>query len=177
MRRAEHAALACLLLLTGCRRSPPPEPVEREVAVPSALERAALAAGVIADATRTSPVGLYQRPHEAGRDSLCLIPKEGARYAFGMEAIFGTEQYCKGHGAARRVGDKLILHFSGRSRCLIVARYEGDRIALPGVVDVKCADLCSERGSLEGVTFPRVSGDPAAALAVRNRDGEEMCGD
>jgi hypothetical protein len=177
MRRTEYAALASLLLLSGCHRSPLPEPVEKEVVASSALERAALAAGIIADASKISPVGLYQRPHEAGRDSLCLIPGEGARYGFGMEAIFGTEQYCKGHGTARRVGDKLILHFSGRSRCLIVARYDGDRIALPGVVDIKCADLCSERGSLEGVTFPRISSEPGMALAVRNRDGEEMCGE
>ncbi|HEX7784056.1 MAG TPA: hypothetical protein VF509_14720 [Sphingobium sp.] len=136
---------------------------------------AALKAGVIVDAAKVTVPGLYQRRHEAGRDTLCITPGNGVRYDFGLEAMFGPEEYCRGEGTARRVGDKLILHFSGRSQCLIVARYDGDRVAIPGVVDMKCAELCNDRASLEGVVFPRLPSGPRGPEDVRDRDGSKIC--
>lgn len=144
----------------------------------SGLERAAIETGVVADASRMSPIGLFARRHEAGRDALCLIP-DGAKpkhFAFGLETVFGSEEYCRGHGVARRAGDKLVLQFSGRTQCIIVADYEGDRVAMPGVADVKCADLCEGRGSLEGVSFPRLASDASSALAAKDRNGAALCG-
>jgi hypothetical protein len=182
MRRTSLALL--LLLLNGCERSPTPEeggaaqasaPSSAAGPSSSALERAALEAGLVTDASHISPVGLYQRSHEAGRDLLCMVPDKERKYRFGLEAIFGTEQSCRGGGTARRVGDKLILHFSGRSDCLVVAQYEGDRVALPGVLDVKCSNLCSARGSLEGVAFPRLSSDPGVARNARDKAGDRLC--
>jgi hypothetical protein len=182
MRTIERRIAAVLLILSlaACKRSEPsPQaaaPSTDRPAPPSALERAALEAGVIPDAAKLSPIGLYQRRHEAGRDSLCLVPGKDRRYRFALEAIFGTEQHCQGEGTARRVGtDKLILHFSGRPQCIVVAQYDGDRIALPGVLDINCAALCSDRGSLEGVAFPRLSNDLHEALAVRDQSGDAMC--
>lgn len=172
------ASLSLLLFLAACHR---PEASRNDdsandiVASPSALERAALNAGVITNSAKVSVSGLYQRRHEAGVDTLCVIPGKDRRYTFGMEAIFGTEQSCQGEGTARRAGDKLILHFSSRSQCIIVAQYDGDRVALPGVVDVKCADLCSGRGSLEGVTFPRLPFGPEAKRQTLDRDGGSIC--
>lgn len=168
-------SIAILVLLQGCQPPPAPETRQETPAATSALERAALEAGIVSDASRVSPVGLYQRRHEAGRDSLCLIPASDRKYRFGLEAIFGTEQQCRGSGTARRVGDKLILHFSGRANCLVVAHYEGDRIALPGVLDMKCASLCSSRGSLEGVAFPRLSSEERAARAALDRGQDRLC--
>lgn len=141
----------------------------------SGLERAAIDSGVIADTARLSPVGLYQRRHEAGRDALCVIPDKSGDFRFGMEAVFGKDQSCRGHGAARRAGDKLILRFSGADRCIIVSRYDGDQLSLPGVLDLACADLCEGRGSLEGVSFPRIAGDAATALRATDRDGRALC--
>ncbi|CAN5319671.1 hypothetical protein BH10PSE12_BH10PSE12_01170 [soil metagenome] len=172
-----RVSIALLLLLQGCQR--PLAPEERQdvpaTAPTSALERAALEAGIVSDTSHISPIGLYQRSHEAGRDLLCLVPGEGKRYRFGLEAIFGTEENCQGSGTARRVGDKLILHFSGHANCIVVAQYEGDRIALPGVLDLKCANLCSSRGSLEGVAFPRLSSDESAARAARDSSEDKLC--
>jgi len=173
-----RASLSLLLLLTGCHRSDASRNVggANDTVVPtSALERAALNAGVITDSAKVSVPGLYQRRHEAGVDTLCVAPGNDRRHDFGMEAIFGTEQYCRGEGTARRAGDKLILHFSGRSQCIIVAQYDGDRVALPGVVDVKCADLCSGRGSLEGVTFPRLPFGVESKQQMADRDGGPIC--
>jgi hypothetical protein len=169
-----------LLLLAACHRPDASrnDGGANDTVVPtSALERAALNAGVITNSAKVSVPGLYQRRHEAGVDTLCVAPGKDRRYDFGMEAVFGTAQYCRGGGTARRVGDKLILHFSGRSQCIIVAQYDGDRVALPGVVDVKCADLCIGRGSLEGVTFPRLPFGAEARKQVIDHDGGPICPD
>lgn len=175
MRRASLALL--FLLLNACQRSP----VGQDVApaptggAASRLERAAIESGAIADPAKVSPVGLFQRSHEAGRDALCVVPGRDGALRFGLEAVFGEEPACRGQGAARRAGDKLILSFKGGDRCIIVAQYDGDQVALPGVVDLACADLCEGRGSLEGVSFPRIASDAAAALRARDRSGDPLC--
>lgn len=168
-----------LLLLTACQRTEaPPAPSAPEAAAPSSgsgLEKAAIKAGVIADISRISPIGLYQRRHEAGRDLLCVAPDAKGELHFGMEAIFGVEEGCRGRGTARRAGDRLVLRFAGRPRCLIVAQYDGDRVAMPGVVDTACSRLCDRRGSFEGVSFPRIAGEAGAALRAEGRDGGALC--
>ncbi|MDO7833579.1 hypothetical protein Q4610_00830 [Sphingobium sp. HBC34] len=171
-----RASLTLLLFLAACQRAPANDG-GADAGVPmSGLERAAIDSGAIADASRISPVGLYQHSHEAGRDALCVIPGKDGQYRFGLEAVFGEEPSCRGHGVARRAGDKLILSFKGGDRCIIVAQYDGDQVALPGVVDMACADLCEGRGTLEGVSFPRIANDAATALRARDRGGDPLCG-
>lgn len=169
-------SLAALLLLAACQRggAPAPAPRENGIQTGSGLERAAIETGVIADASRVQAIGLYQRKHESGRDALCVIPAKNGDYRFGLEASFGEEQSCAGRGTARRAGDRLILSFA-RSACIVVAQYDGDQIALPGVVDQKCADVCKGRGSLEGVSFPRLTSDAASALQARDSAGDPLC--
>ncbi|HEX7876559.1 MAG TPA: hypothetical protein VF489_08240 [Sphingobium sp.] len=168
---------AVLLLLAACQRGDAPSSSSIDAGSSSAtgLERAAIDSGVIADAGRLSPVGLYQRSHESGRDALCIIPGKGGDFRFGAEATFGEKQSCRGDGTARRAGDKLILSFSGGDHCIVVAQYDGDQLSLPGVVDMKCADMCDGRGSLEGVSFPRITNDAASALRARDGEGEPLC--
>jgi hypothetical protein len=67
------------------------------------------------------------------------------------------------------------LKFSGAAPCIIVAQYDGDQLSLPGVLDLKCSALCDGRGSLEGVSFPRVGSDAASALRAQDRYGEPLC--
>lgn len=174
-----RTSLVALLLLAGCERSAAPSSGAVDAVVPSGsrLERAAIAAGVVADVSRVSPVGLYQQRHEAGRDILCIAPARNGELRFGAEAIFGAQERCRGHGTARRAGDKLILSFARSDKCIIVAQYDGDQIALPGVVDTKCDTLCDGRGSMEGVTFPRIAGDASAALKARDSEGGTLCDD
>lgn len=174
---SRHSATLILpILLCACQQAAQQDvsaPVQNGQA-PSGLERAAIESGVIADAGRISPVGLYQRRHEAGRDLLCVVADGPNKFRIGAEVEFGEGQTCKGRGTARRAGDKLILRFP-RAQCTIVATYEGDRVALPGVVDVHCADLCQNRASMEGVAFPRLAYDEKAALAARDRGGDGLC--
>lgn len=170
-------SLAALLLLAACQRGGAPAGGAPDAGAPSGsgLERAAIAAGVVADVSRVSPVGLYQRRHEAGRDLLCVLPGKNGEFRFGAEANFGAQERCRGHGSARLAGDKLILSFARSGKCIIVAQYDGDQIALPGVVDMKCADLCEGRGSLEGVSFPRIAAEAGIAMKARDRDGDLLC--
>jgi hypothetical protein len=169
------------LILAACQqRGDAPDASRRAdagAAPPSALEQAARDSGLIADVARVSPVGLYQQRHEAGRNSLCVRPGADERYRFGVEAVFGAGELCRGAGTARRAGDKLILRFSGGAQCTIVASYEGDRVAMPGVVDIACAKLCRDGGTFEGVSFPRIASDEQAAMGVRDRDGVALCPD
>jgi hypothetical protein len=167
MRRTD--ALLPLLLLAACQQGA--GPAASGGASGSGLERAAIESGVVTDISGVSPVGLYSRRHEAGADSLCVMPGKDGGFRFGAQAMFGADERCTGKGTAKRAGDKLILSFSGRDRCIIVAQYEGDRVALPGVVDMKCNDLCEGRGSFEGVSFPRVASE--ASVAAR----DPLCGD
>ncbi|WP_176595631.1 MULTISPECIES: hypothetical protein [Sphingobium] len=169
------ASLSALILLAACQREATPAPRESGVQTSSGLERAAIETGVIADAAKVPAIGLYQRNHEAGRDAFCVIPARNGDYRFGLEATFGEDQSCAGRGSARRAGDKLILSFSRSDHCIVVAQYDGDQVSLPGVVDMKCADVCKGRGSLEGVSFPRVASDAAAALQVRDSGGGQLC--
>ncbi|MGC4250979.1 MAG: hypothetical protein QM605_05765 [Sphingobium sp.] len=173
----KRASLLLSLLLIACQRDAAPAPAEGGLA-PSAsgLERAAIETGVIADVRKVPPVGLYQRTHEAGRDILCVAPDRSGHLRFGLEAVFGRQESCRGQGMARNAGDKLILSFQGGDKCLIVAQYDGDQIMLPGVVDVSCASLCEGKGSLEGVSFPRIASMARAALDARDRAGAALCG-
>ncbi|KKW92544.1 MULTISPECIES: hypothetical protein [Sphingobium] len=169
-------SLCALFLLAACQReAASPERHETGVQTSSGLERAAIETGVIADAAKIPAIGLYQRTHEAGRDALCVIPAKNGDYRFGLEATFGEDQSCVGRGSARRAGDKLILSFSRSDHCIVVAQYDGDQISLPGVVDMKCADVCKGRGTLEGVSFPRVTSDVASALQLRDSSGGPLC--
>lgn len=171
-----RVSVALFIGLAACRQAPSPPAEAQAGGVPaSGLERAAIESGAIPDAARISPVGLFQRTHEAGRDGLCVLPGRGATFRFGLEAVFGEEQSCRGRGHARRAGDKLILSFAGGDRCIIVAQYDGDQVAMPGVVDMACNDLCDGRGSLEGVSFPRIAADASAALRARDRAGKALC--
>lgn len=170
--RTPSALILGLTLLAGCQQS---EATDGR-AGQSALERAALDAGIVSDAAATDPAGLYARQHEGGRDTLCMVPDDKpGRYRFGADVNIGAGEYCRGSGKARRTGDKLILKFSGRSDCLVVAGYEGDRIAMPGVLDIKCASLCADRASLEGVSFPLLSSDVGAARDAKGQEGDRLC--
>jgi hypothetical protein len=168
------SALAIGLLLGACQAQDHNVPASDSPAQ-SGLERAAIERGVVTDASRVSPVGLFQRRTEAGRDMMCITPGNGRSFHFGIDLQFGAGEYCRAGGTARRAGDKLILNFTRGGRCIVVAQYDGDRVALPGVVDIDCAALCTGGGSLEGVALPRLDSDAANARAQRDREGAPLC--
>ena len=144
----------------------------------SELDALALESGALPDRARIDPAGRYGRNYEGGRDRLCLVPDGNARgrYLFGAETRIGQDEYCRGRGHAKLSADKLLLRFEDRGKdCLIIARYDGDQIVMPGALDVSCAQLCSSRGSFAGVSFPRVDRDPAQARRLAAADGTVLC--
>lgn len=176
MTKRLSVALLLMMLATACGQQGAPPVRDDAPASPaaSALEQAAVQAGVVSD-TRASPIGLYRSRHEAGMDSLCIVPaQEAGRMRFALEAAFGENSECHGRGTLRQSGERLVMNFD-RSACLIVAGYEGDRVVIPGALDVECARLCNERGTLEGVSFPRVSREEGVARDARGKDGAGLC--
>ena len=175
------ALLMSLFLLASCNGGPSPAQngatagaAADNATAASALEAAAIDAGVVTDIRSTPPQGLYRNRHEAGRDSLCIVANKEGQQEFALEAAFGENIECSGHGTLRMTGDKLVMNFA-RSACLIVATYEGDRVSIPGALDLECRALCNQRGSLEGVTFARVSREESVARAARDSAGHILC--
>jgi len=167
--------------MSACDKAPAPVVAARNEAEPApsdaavALEALATERGVIGETSSENPVGSYGRAYDGGEDRLCLIDigearDDGMTYNVGVEIRIGEEEYCRGIGVARRSDDRLILNFAGG--CAISARYEGDRLVMPGAVDAACARLCSTRGSLAGVTFPRQS----ASTRMSDSEGKPLCG-
>jgi len=165
--------LAFLLSLSACERG---AAASEEAGEPrSTLEAAARDAGLVRDTVK-EPTGAYSRDHEGGRDMLCIVPDTGAgRYRFATDVNFGPGEACRGSGTARRTADKLVLKFSGSSRCLIVAEFQGDRLALPGVLDRACTKLCQDRASFEGVSFPLIASGAQAARDARTATRDRPC--
>jgi hypothetical protein len=173
---------AALFLLSACSGPSAPdrqakgEPQTNSSDTANALEALATESGVIGEDETSEPYGSYGRVYDGGQDRLCVLPEgAGASYKFGVEVRIGDEEYCRGKGSARRAGNLLIFRFAG-GRCTITARYEGDRIVMPGAVDRGCASLCSTRGSFAGVIFPRIATDVGAARGVADNDGAPLCG-
>lgn len=161
-----------LFLLAACSgQSPSTPPVDD---APD-LEQAAIASGAIADTSRVDPAGLFMRRHEGGTDMICIVPDGERGYRFGALASSGGKSRCLGRGRAKRAGELLVLRFDKPSRCIMVAQYDGDRVALAGAVDLECDKLCSERASFAGVSVPRVSGNVQSARALRDADGALLC--
>ncbi|HWJ69264.1 MAG TPA: hypothetical protein VNS79_04350 [Sphingobium sp.] len=173
------ALLLAIAALTGCRNGPesdgtdpPASPAARD------LDALALETGALPERAGTDPAGRYGRRYEGGSDRLCVVPDAaaGGSYRFGAETRIGQEEMCRGTGRARRVGDKLLLRFEGAGKhCLIVARYEGDKIVLPGSIDLNCDILCSSRGSFAGVSFTRIDDDIMAAGQMADGRGRPLC--
>jgi hypothetical protein len=176
------ALLAGAMCLAGCGDSDRIGDVDARGSARSAaaegLDALALESGALPDAAAIDPAGRYGQRYEGGSDRLCLVPDGAARgrYRFGAESLIGQEEYCRGTGRARLSADKLLLRFEGAGKdCLVVARYEGDKIVFPGALDIACAALCSSRGSLAGVGFARVDRDVAAARAQRDSRNDLLC--
>lgn len=167
--RISAGLLIFLAACSGQSRSTPPVDDAPD------LEQAAIASGAIADSSQVDPAGLFLRRHEGGADAICMVPDGGREYRFGATATSGGKSRCAGRGRAKRAGELLVLRFDKPSRCIIVAQYDGDRVALAGAVDLECDKLCSDRASFAGVSVPRISGSVQAARAIRDVEGAPLC--
>lgn len=134
------------------------------------LDAIAIERGVIADPDRTDPSGLYAR----GGDRLCLVPRRGGSNGIGLFVTYGEDGGCRARGSAMARGNALTVTLA--SGCSFTARADGSAIAFPGKLPDACARLCSGRASLDGVAFEHLSESIAEAQALRDPEGQTLCG-
>ncbi|QDZ07407.1 hypothetical protein FPZ24_07875 [Sphingomonas panacisoli] len=159
-------ALAVLLLLGGCQGQSAPDARP----TPSGLEAAAIEAGIISDPAGTDPTGLYARD----RDKICIVPSATA-YRVGVYVDYGNDYFCSGSGEATRTGETLHVELSSAPGCSFDAKFDGDRIAVPGALPEACQKACSKRASLAGLNVERLSDSPSEAAALRDGRGRMLC--
>ncbi len=178
MHRAS-AALACAaLLLAGCER-PTSGNSGQGIDADNPLEQAARERGVVrADAT--SPVGVFERTHDLGRDAMCVVPDGAGQWRFAVTAAFGATLSCPASGTMTRDHGGWRLRFAGTDGCEALVHEEEDELRLPGSLPPQCATLCPARASLSGLRLPRASwsADDARGLQIRDRQGNmhQPCG-
>ncbi|SEH18593.1 hypothetical protein SAMN05428974_2828 [Sphingopyxis sp. YR583] len=171
MRRASFALALVPLLLAGCDR---PEPTENAKGVDAnnPLEVAARQRGVV-HAGAASPVGVFERIHDLGRDAMCVVPDGAGSWRFAVTAAYGATLSCSASGTMVREGDGWRMRFTGADGCEALAHEEDDELRLPGSLPQQCARLCPDRASLSGLRLPRASwsADDAADLRIADRHG------
>jgi hypothetical protein len=157
-----------LLVLAGCGRQPETTRSSPPVAG-KALERAAIAAGVVADPASIDPVGAYA----ADTDRVCIV-RADAGYRIGIAVDYGDEQGCVARGTARG-GQRLAVTLGGD--CRFEAQADGQRITVPATLPASCdRAFCTGRATLTAVIADRLSATEAEARAMRAPDGHNLCG-
>lgn len=162
------AALALAVLLAACGRTPAAPVAENAGA---ALERVAVARGIVADAATVAPVGLYA----SETDRLCLVPAADG-YRIGASVDYGEGQACLARGTATKAGaggQVLAVRFD--DACRFAARVEGDRLRFPATLPAACDRYCTGRASLAALSADRVSASSAEASSAVATSGARLC--
>lgn len=156
--------LALALVLAGCGRA-----ADRPDAgtAGAALERAAVARGVVADPARIDPVGLYA----SASDRLCVVPR-GDGYRVGASVDFGEGQGCFATGTAT---GRSTLDIRFDAACRLTAAIEGDRVTFPATLPAGCDRFCTGRASLAALAADRISASAVEAASAATGDGKAMC--
>lgn len=154
-------ALSALLLLAACGREAPA--IEGNPNNP--LEAAARERGIVHE-NIAGPEGVFERRHELGRDSLCVVPDRDGDYRFALTAAYGPGLVCQGEGTLIDNDGDWTLRFDGDSGCVFSAREANDEMRIPGTLPDACANICPNRASISGLRLPRASWDAKEAARV-----------
>jgi hypothetical protein len=178
MRRVSAALTLAALFLTGCNR-PAPEDGAKGVDANNPLEVAARQRGVV-HSDAASPVGVFERTHDLGRDAMCVVADGAGSWRFAVTAAFGPSVSCTASGTMTREGDGWRMRFAGVDGCDALVHEEEDELRLPGSLPAQCARVCPDRASLSGLRLPRASwsADDAGDLRIADRRGnmQRPCG-
>lgn len=178
MRRASAALAVAALLLAGCERSTPGKSGQA-IDADNPLEQAARERGVVRP-DAASPVGVFERAHDLGRDAMCVVPDGAGKWRFAVTAAFGTTLSCSASGTMVREAKGWRMRFAGTEGCEALVAEEEDELRLPGRLPRQCDRLCPARASLSGLRLPRASwsADDARGLQIRDRQGnmQQPCG-
>lgn len=174
MMRKASAALALTLslsLLAACGR-PAADDGPKGIDADNPLEMAARERGVVRPEA-SSPVGVFERTHDLGRDAMCVIPDGAGQWRFAVTAAFGPGLSCTAGGTMVREGAGWRMRFAGVEGCEALVHEEEDELRLPGNLPQQCTRLCPARASLSGLRLPRASwsADDAGGLRMTDRRG------
>lgn len=159
-------AAAALLLLWACER---PQPATTPSAG-SELERAARAAGMVADPDEVAVAGVFQ----ADGDLACLLPRNGQDNLIGLSVDYGEGQHCVARGTAAGSG-RLSVDLG--EACRFTAQLEAERLVVPATLPRGCEAFCVGRATLAAMGVARLSSATAEAARVRGADGKLLCPD
>ncbi len=178
MRSTKLALTFGILLFSGCERHAP-DSSGQGIDSDNPLEIAARERGVVSPDAAT-PVGVFERSHDLGRDAMCVVPDGAGQWRFAVSAAFGTTLSCAASGTIVREGDGWRMRFAGVEGCDALVREEEDELRLPGSLPPQCNKLCPARASLSGLRLPRASwsADDARGLQIRDGQGnmQQPCG-
>ncbi|WP_187336445.1 hypothetical protein [Novosphingopyxis iocasae] len=175
MRRFAPALL--LLGLPACgSETQAPEPPPDPTGAGAALEKSAIARGVIPDPESIELEGRFERRSDLGTDKFCAVRAGDDRYRIGILASFGPGSTCEGQGEARPDGDGFALRFEEAEGCELHASFDGDELRIDGAVPEACSALCDSRASLAGTSYYLVEPGAKAARRTVGAQVERLCG-
>lgn len=172
MRRASIILALAVVLLAGCERHATDKSGQGGVDAANPLEVAARQRGVVHPEAAT-PVGVFERTHDLGRDAMCVVPDGASRWRFAVTAAYGPGLSCSATGTMVRDGGGWRMRFAGAEGCEALVHEEEDELRLPGILPPQCDRLCPSRASLSGLRLPRASWaeDDARGLRMPDRAG------
>ncbi len=141
----------------------------------SALDEAAIDAGIIPDPDEVEFAGRFETRSDLGTDKFCAVANGPKQFNIGFLAVFGPESKCEGRGTAIVNGETVRVTLAGNGDCAFDARYDGIELRFPGAVESGCASYCSDRASLSGTHYFIIQPGDAAARNTLGRQIERLC--
>jgi hypothetical protein len=173
----KRAIALCCLMLAGCSETQ----AGADADAVTALDAAAIEAGVIADPDAIDLAGSFADVGGTGSDAFCARGDRDDGYDVGVLVTFGATSQCEAQGTAALRGEqaRISLTRNGKGKpvgdCSFTARFDGNGLALPGSLPAACQAVCSDRASLAGASFALVEPGDAAAGAARGRAIKALC--
>ncbi len=171
----KHAA-GLVLLLAACGGEQQPDTPPDPTGAGAALEKSAIARGVVPDPAAIELEGRYERRSDLGTDKFCAVRTGKDRYRIGLLATYGPGSSCEGQGEARQDGDGFELRFDGAKDCKVRARYDGVELRVDGNVPEGCSAVCDSRASLAGTSYYLVEPGADAARQTLGAEVDRLCG-
>ncbi len=133
------------------------------------LERASIAAGLVADPAAAPLDGIWSRD----TDRMCIVPQSGVMRRIGVMLDYGEGQGCTARGTLQRKGPDLDVALGA---CRFTAHFDGESIQFPARLPTECNTLCTGRASLSALIVERISASTAEARTLRSVEGTALCG-
>jgi hypothetical protein len=143
--------------------------------VGAALDKQAIAAGLLPDPDSKILAGQFETRSDLGTDKFCAVSTGSRQFQIGFLAVFGPDSKCEARGIGEVVDDKVHIALTGKDQCVFDATYDGVELRFPGTVDAGCASYCSARASLSGTHYFMIQPGDDAARKTLGRDIEKLC--